>query len=536
MHATPEQKGLQLSHCEIGTVSQYLRSKNWDTRVAAAHAIGAIAGNVKHTTLTELYSCAETKMSGAGISGIVEDVVAWPNFGSKIVVSSSFRSFDINEDLEFGALLASGGQKKLEIAMPDIDGQLLLGLDTIFEVDGLDMCEQFMDVNDMIRHEDLIEHKFNSHGNGPFSDPIPDEDNFEHDGDGCWPFHNYVEQLIVDMFVPVWEVCHGSVMALREILTHQGACAGVYMLDLSSDDPFSETKDKGREIDLNMQVLADEIEPNLKWPKVEDSSSPLMVTSTIIFASGDDKFDACVKAEDSERNLSAAATNGELNFSFVKIEPQSCIDGHEDPDMAKAKGSCEDNCSIGKMNTLKSLPENCVLMNLVKNLSAAATNGELNLSFVKIEPQSCIDGHEDPDMFKAKGSCEDNCSIGKMNTLKSLPENCVLMNLVKVTRRSWLKNCEFLQDCDSFLVCIVTRPSHCLYCNKEDIYDLTVSSALIVSSSFFSVDQNGKFDMGVFWVSNIWLLCNRYNFVICNIFANPKSALIPAMLSSCYAN
>ncbi|XP_028093016.1 TATA-binding protein-associated factor BTAF1-like isoform X1 [Camellia sinensis] len=310
------------------------------------------------------------------------------------------------------------------------------------------MCEQFMDVNDMIRHEDLIEHKFNSHGNGvphqfytqhsvhnvrqlvsnmvpsyksrrpsarelnllkrkakisskdqtkgwskdgdveitycqdmmspkgfcpdssisnkPFSDPIPDEDNFEHDGDGCWPFHNYVEQLIVDMFVPVWEVCHGSVMALREILTHQGACAGVYMLDLSSDDPFSETKDKGREIDLNMQVLADEIEPNLKWPKVEDSSSPLMVTSTIIFASGDDKFDACVKAEDSERNLSAAATNGELNFSFVKIEPQSCIDGHEDPDMAKAKGSCEDNCSIGKMNTLKSLPENCVLMNLVK--------------------------------------------------------------------------------------------------------------------------------------------------------------------------
>ncbi|KAF5936237.1 hypothetical protein HYC85_027366, partial [Camellia sinensis] len=240
-------------------------------------------------------------------------------------------------------------QKKLEIAMPDIDGQLLLGLD---------MCEQFMDVNDMIRHEDLIEHKFNSHGNGvphqfytqhsvhnvrqlvsnmvpsyksrrpsarelnllkrkakisskdqtkgwskdgdveitycqdmmspkgfcpdssisnkPFSDPIPDEDNFEHDGDGGWPFHNYVEQLIVDMFVPVWEVCHGSVMALREILTHQGACAGVYMLDLSSDDPFSETKDKGREIDLNMQVLADEIEPNLKWPKVEDSSSPLM--------------------------------------------------------------------------------------------------------------------------------------------------------------------------------------------------------------------------------------------------------------------
>ncbi|KAI7989651.1 TATA-binding protein-associated factor BTAF1 [Camellia lanceoleosa] len=219
-------------------VSQYLHGKNWDTRVAAAHAIGAIAGNVKHTTLTELYSCVETKMSEAGISGIVEDVVAWPDFDSKIV----------------------------------------------------------------------------------------------------------------------------------------GACAGVYMLDLSSDDPFSETKDEGlevtvkreREIDLNMQVPADEIEPNLKRPKVEDSSSPLTVTSKIISASRDDKFDASVKVQDSERNLSAAPTNGELNFSSVKIEPQSCIDSHEDPDMAEAKGSCEDNCSMGKMNTLKSLPENCVLMNLVK--------------------------------------------------------------------------------------------------------------------------------------------------------------------------
>ncbi|KAL7165746.1 hypothetical protein ACSBR2_036591 [Camellia fascicularis] len=73
------------------------------TRVAAAHAIGAIAGNVKHTTLTELYSCVETKMSEAGISGIVEDVVAWPNFDSKIVVSSSFRSFDINKEYDIAS-------------------------------------------------------------------------------------------------------------------------------------------------------------------------------------------------------------------------------------------------------------------------------------------------------------------------------------------------------------------------------------------------------------------------------------------------
>lgn len=27
-----------------------------------------------------------------------------------------------------------------------------------------------------------------------------DEDGFEHDGDGQWPFHTFVEQLIIDMF------------------------------------------------------------------------------------------------------------------------------------------------------------------------------------------------------------------------------------------------------------------------------------------------------------------------------------------------
>ncbi|KAI7988236.1 TATA-binding protein-associated factor BTAF1 [Camellia lanceoleosa] len=152
----------------LSKVSQCLRSKNWDTRVAAAHAIGAIAGNVKHTTLTELYSCVETTMSEAGISGIVEDVVAWPNFDSRIGVSSSFRSFDINKVLEFGALLASGGQE-YDIASDNMKNPrecLARQKQNLRRQLGLDMCEQFMDVNDMIRDEDLNEHKFNSHGNG----------------------------------------------------------------------------------------------------------------------------------------------------------------------------------------------------------------------------------------------------------------------------------------------------------------------------------------------------------------------------------
>lgn len=33
-------------------------------------------------------------------------------------------------------------------------------------------------------------------------DPIVDEDNYDHDGDGRWPFHSFVEQLLLDMFDP----------------------------------------------------------------------------------------------------------------------------------------------------------------------------------------------------------------------------------------------------------------------------------------------------------------------------------------------
>lgn len=35
-----------------------------------------------------------------------------------------------------------------------------------------------------------------------FSEPILDEDSFENDGEGGWPFHYFFEQLIIDMFDP----------------------------------------------------------------------------------------------------------------------------------------------------------------------------------------------------------------------------------------------------------------------------------------------------------------------------------------------
>ncbi|KAM7511450.1 hypothetical protein LguiB_010325 [Lonicera macranthoides] len=440
----------------LSKVSHYLRSKNWDTRVAAAHAIGAIAESVKHTSLSDLYTCVETKMAEAGISGPVEDLVAWPNFLPKIAAGTSFRSFDLNKVLDFGALLASGGQE-YDIANDNTKNpreRLSRQKQNLRRRLGLDVCEQFMDVNDMIRDEDLMVHKLTPPGNGIaqfytsrpghnvqqlvanmvpnfksrrpsarelnllkrkskinskdqtkgcskdgepevsysqdiaspkgfcpdmsnsnklYTDAVVDEESIEDDGDEVWPFHSFVEQLILDMFDSVWEIRHGSVMALREILTHQGARAGVFMPNLHCDGAlFSEPKDKciknimkrEREIDLNIQVPAEESELILKRPKLEDLSVPLL--DTTISARGDGNFKSSTELEDSGWNL-----------------------------------------STGKVN-------------------------------------------------EAESYCDDKVSMGKMDLLKNLPENCELMNFVKLASHSWLKNSEFLQDCATRFLCVLS--------------------------------------------------------------------------------
>ncbi|KAF7836433.1 TATA-binding protein-associated factor BTAF1 [Senna tora] len=266
--------------CAMGNgVSQYLRSKSWDTRVAAAHAIGAISENVKHTCLAELIASIELKMAEAGLSGSADDLCAWPYLQSKII-GSSFRSFDINKVLEFGALVASGGQE-YDIGSDNVKNpkeRLARQKQNLRRRLGLDVCEQFMDISDVIRDEDLMVQKSASHLNGidhrvfqprsmhniqkmvanivpnvrskwpsarelnllkrraktnskdqtknwcddgsidascaqnmtskgtcPDSlsvDGNHDEEGVEHDGDGRWPFHTFVEQLILDMFDP----------------------------------------------------------------------------------------------------------------------------------------------------------------------------------------------------------------------------------------------------------------------------------------------------------------------------------------------
>lgn len=430
-------------------VSGYLRSKNWDTRVAAAQAVGAIAENVKHTSVKELFECIEAEMADAGFPDASKDIgTLWSNFTPDVVAGLSFRSFDINKVLEFGSPLLSSGGQEYDVASDSGKNpaeRLHLQKQNLRRRLGLDVCEQFMDVSDVIRDEDLVTQRGPYAANGvlhgyygpqsrqnihqlvakmvpsyvprrlsarelnimkrkakvnakdhPSSmapsgassdaqgvnkvvmDDFADEDSNEHDGSGAWPFSNFVEQLIHDIFDPVWEVRHGAIMALREILTHQGSCAAVFMPDLSSDlswligpnlENASSSVKRDRAIDLNLEM--DEYETDLKRHKSEDEPN----------------------LNGSEISPLATSNSG---VGHVKVEQDSCMNG--------SSLQCED-----------------------------------------LE-----------DSMRPKSLSQDFNFNTNANILTSFPEGSKIMKLIKIGRHSWMKNWEFLQDCAIRFLCILS--------------------------------------------------------------------------------
>ncbi|KAK1287547.1 Chromatin structure-remodeling complex protein SYD [Acorus calamus] len=236
--------------------------------------------------------------------------------------------------------------------------------------------------------------------NKDFMDAVIDDgDNVEQDGCGGWPFFNFVEQLIHDMFDPIWEVRHGAIMALREILTHQGGCAGVFLPDLRLESKIvdAECKDqlnslkREREIDLNIQLLANDSEPNSK--RLKDESRIL------------------------ERS-------------------------HDTSDMMSLGIQIKSECDLG-------------------NETSSMINDELHCRYANLELGSCVDDtslelkHEAHGV-ESKDLVEQSISLSKTNLLAHIPESSKLMRLIKFMRHSWIKNWEFLQDCAIRFLCILS--------------------------------------------------------------------------------
>lgn len=218
----------------------------------------------------------------------------------------------------------------------------------------------------------------------------------------------YLHEIKLSGCVSVWEVRHGSIMALREILTYQGASAGILMPEVSCHSlPVSNLKvenddttiKREREIDLNLQVPLDESEPILKKPKIEDAAFPISESSTT-------DLEVCMKV-DEEGLIIMPGSTGEVDINFLKVESQSGI---------------ESVC------------------------------------------------HSINDATEVKESTEDNEASEKMSILKNLTQNSGLLNFVKDARNSWLRNCEFLQDCAIRFLCVLSL----------DRYDLEYSSVIII--------------------------------------------------------
>ena len=125
-----------------------------------------------------------------------------------------------------------------------------------------------------------------------------------------------------------------------------------------------------REIDLNMQVLADELELHPKRVKVEDVSA--LSLDTVAFTGNFGNSNISVKVENSISNLPGGQLNGQVDVNHIQLEAETCSDSmslpyNEASNIAEQKPCCEeDKGSVAKADMLNNLPENCELMNLVK--------------------------------------------------------------------------------------------------------------------------------------------------------------------------
>ena len=112
------------------------------------------------------------------------------------------------------------------------------------------------------------------------------------------------------------------------------------------------------------------------------------------------------------------------------------------------------------------------------NLPSGLDNGQLNVTSVKVDLESFLVGvcylcKDAADTAEMKGFAEDKVSIGfgKADMLKNIPENCELMNLVKLARHSWLKTVNFFENV-RFVYCVrcpLTGTIYVYYCFVGDL-------------------------------------------------------------------
>ncbi|GJP49304.1 hypothetical protein CLOM_g8529 [Closterium sp. NIES-68] len=155
-------------HALIRRVKRLLKSSKWDTRVAAAKALGYIARNTPHPTVQDLQSAAAAASAdgGGAIAARTGTAAAAPDAeGAALAAAGTtapggglrFDGFDIGRVLDNGAPLVASAGKEYDIAAVGRGGKEAIAKQkqSLRRRLGLDECERFMDVSDIIRDEDL---------------------------------------------------------------------------------------------------------------------------------------------------------------------------------------------------------------------------------------------------------------------------------------------------------------------------------------------------------------------------------------------
>ncbi|KAJ6975057.1 hypothetical protein NC653_031025 [Populus alba x Populus x berolinensis] len=87
-------------------------------------------------------------------------------------------------------------------------------------------------------------------------------------------------------------------------------------------------------------------------------------------------------------------------------------------------------------------------------------------------------------MVESKGYPEHQGSFMKSNLQNSSPENCELLNLVKLARHSSIKNNEFLQDCAIRFLCILSLDRFGDYVSDQVVAPVRETCAQALGAAF----------------------------------------------------
>jgi TATA-binding protein-associated factor len=204
-------------------------------------------------------------------------------------------------------------------------------------------------------------------------------------------------------------------MALREILTHQGACAGVYFPDLSSpladldDKTDSDCLKRPNGIDLNEDIDVEQLEPVLKRHKKDESDPSEVMLEPVV----------------------------EGHTKDEKPNPSELMD----LDLTKELVNADDSKAEADVSNVLTM-----------------SSGEPNSAHVKVEPELQLDNSTDPS--KVDTCCTSLHSVlnsaSNPSSITHAPENSKYVKLMKLAKYSCMKNWEFLQDCAIRFLCVLS--------------------------------------------------------------------------------